>query len=101
MIESTKLTTKLATKNRALAADDGGLGETRPTAVAQSAPQARPEQVLGVSGGYVISPAGDGGLQGRGGVNAAAADDDGGLGETRPTAVAQGAPQFGEVSATG
>ena len=39
MIESTKLTTKLATKNRALAADDGGLGETRPTAVAQSAPQ--------------------------------------------------------------
>ena len=41
MIESTKLTTKLATKNRALAADDGGLGETRPTAVAQGAPQAR------------------------------------------------------------
>ncbi|NLL84571.1 MAG: hypothetical protein GX230_10090 [Lentisphaerae bacterium] len=36
------------------AADDGGLGETRPTAVAQSAPQARLEQVLGPPRGALV-----------------------------------------------
>ena len=76
-------------------AGDGGLGETRPTAVSQSAP---------------LAPCRYGALRSRwgiayslllttyaGGVNAAA--DDGGLGETRPTAVRKAHRRHGEVSA--
>ena len=70
---------------------------------AEDAPQARPEQPLGAPRGAHVSveTAATGVPAVQGYAAAYAAADNGGPGETRPSAVAQSAPQLGKVSAAG